>query len=113
MSGRYFPDDENGDVLRRMSESGDDLDQPRMIDFCFVFSERGHALAFAGSVDARDLRVAISYYEERTMWQVVVQRYMVPTHHDITALEAQLAEVASSVGGEPDGWGCFQVDRKH
>ncbi len=26
-----FPNDENGDVLRRMHEDGDDLSQPRMM----------------------------------------------------------------------------------
>ena len=32
-----FPDDENGDVLRQMQESGDDLSRPREIDFSVVF----------------------------------------------------------------------------
>ena len=34
-----FPDDENGDVLRRMAANGDDLTRPRNIDFTVV-SER-------------------------------------------------------------------------
>jgi hypothetical protein len=112
MSALQFPDDENGDVLRRMHDGGDDLSQPRMMDFCFAFPERRQALAFAEIVDDRDLEVCISYYEEREMWQAIVQRHMVPTHRDITALERRLSAQAESVGGEPDGWGCMQVDRK-
>jgi hypothetical protein len=48
-----FPDDENGGVLRMMFEQGDDLSQPRIIDFCFAFSDRSQALAFAVTVDER------------------------------------------------------------
>jgi hypothetical protein len=113
MSAPEFPDDENGDVLRRMYDDGDDLTQPRIIDFCFAFPERRQALAFAEIVDDRAFEVCISYYEEREMWEVIVKRHMIPTHRDITTLEMQLAVQAESVGGEPDGWGCMQVDRKN
>ena len=86
-----FPSDENGDVFRRMISGGDDITQPRMIDFCHVFPERQQALAFADIVDGRDLEVCISYYAERDMWQVTVKRYMIPTHKDVTTLELSLA----------------------
>lgn len=105
-----FPDDENGDVLRRMVEHGDDITQPRTIDFCFVFADRIRALEFAALIEERDMVVCISYYEERDGWEVVVQRYMLPTHEDVTRLEHSLTQRAESVGGEADGWGCMQVD---
>jgi hypothetical protein len=107
-----FPDDENGDVLRRMYANGDDLLQPRVVDFCFAFPERRQAVAFAEIVGDRDLEVCISYYGERDMWQAIVKRHMVPIHPDITALELALRDHAISVGGEADGWGCMKVDRK-
>ena len=107
-----FPDDENGRVLRRMLERGDDISQPRMMDFCFAFRERRQALAFAELVDEREFEVCISYYEEREMWQAIVHRHMIPTHRDVTALECALAARAESVGGEADGWGCMVVERK-
>ena len=53
-----FPDDENGDVLREMYARGDDLSQPRMVDFCFAFPGRRQALAFAEIVDDVTLRFA-------------------------------------------------------
>jgi hypothetical protein len=104
-----FPSDENGDVFRRMVRGGDDISQPRMIDFCHIFPERRQALAFADIVDGRDLEVCISYYEERNMWEVTVKRYMAPTYKDVTALEVSLASQAESVGGKADGWGCMIV----
>jgi hypothetical protein len=105
-----FPDDENGDVLRRMFASGDNLSKPRIIDFCFAFAERSEALTFAELVDEQDLEVCISFYNERGCWQAIVKRHMVPEHGDIAALERLLTHRATSVGGEADGWGCMQVD---
>jgi len=105
------PNDENGDVLRLMIKNGDDLSQPRMMDFCYIFPERRQALAFAEIVDDRELEVCISYNEKRDMWDAIVKRYMVPTHQGITALELSLATHAELVGGEADGWGCMAVKK--
>ena len=79
-----FPNDENGDVFRRMIRDGDDLSKPRMIDFCQIFPERRQALAFADLVEDKQLEVCISYYEEPEMWQVTVKRYMIPTYENVT-----------------------------
>ena len=105
-----FPNDENGQVLRRMFEQGDNLSKPRIVDFCFAFADRSQALEFASLVEERDLEVCISFYEERDVWQAIVKPYMVPTHVDITRLELSLTKRAVSAGGEADGWGCMQVD---
>jgi hypothetical protein len=42
-----LPDDENGDVLRRMVAKGDDLTRPRNIDFSVLFADEGSAEKFA------------------------------------------------------------------
>ena len=107
-----FPDDENGNVFRRMVRAGDDLSKPRLVDFCHIFPERQQALAFAEIVDDRDLEVCIAYYEAREMWQVTVKRYMVPTYQDVTTLELLLASHAEFVGGKSDGWGCLSENGK-
>jgi hypothetical protein len=111
MSTPHFPDDENGNVLKRMFDGGDDLSRPRIVDFCFAFPGRQQALAFAEIVDDRDLEVCISSYDEREMWQAIVKRRMIPTHRDITALESRLTSQAESVGGEADGWGCMRLTK--
>jgi hypothetical protein len=106
---QQFPNDDNVDVLHRMSANGDDLSQPRMIDFCFIFPERRQALAFTEIVDDLDKTVCISHYKERDMWQVIVQHYMLPTYKDITNMESALTIKAEKVGGTADGWGCMEV----
>jgi hypothetical protein len=111
-SAPQFPDDENGEVLRDMHQHGDDLTRPRVMDYSFLFAERRQALAFAAVVDDPQLEVCLSFHKERTLWQVLVKRYMVPTHREITAFELALTFHADAQGGEADGWGCLQVDRK-
>ena len=93
-----------------MHEHGDDLSRPRVMDFCFTFTERLQALAFALVVDDRDLHVCISYTPEPGLWQAIVKRYMVPAHGEITAVELALTAKAEANGGTADGWGCLQVD---
>lgn len=44
-----IPDDENGDVLRRMLDDGDDLTLARPIDFFHVFAEESDAQDFAAA----------------------------------------------------------------
>jgi hypothetical protein len=41
------PDDDNGDVLRRLEAKGDNLTRPRNIDFTVVFREENAAERFA------------------------------------------------------------------
>ncbi len=104
-----FPHDENGQVLRQMYEGGDDLTQSRLVDFCFIFPDREQALAFIRDVDDQDVEACLSWYGEKSSWQVIVKRDMVPSHTNITALEANLTLKAKNVGGAADGWGCMQV----
>lgn len=107
-----FPNDENGDVVRRMQESGDDLSQPRDIEFQFVFGIEQKAKDFALQVRSTySLTAEPSRYEERKIWQTTVMKHMLPTHHDISALEQSLTQLAQVYGGQADGWGCFQVDK--
>ena len=106
-----FPKDENGHILRKMYERGDDVSRPRIIDFCFIFPERTQALVFAEKMDDKNLEVCISYYEEREMWQAIIKRYTAPTHHEITLLESILTAQAEQTGGKADGWGCMLIKK--
>jgi hypothetical protein len=107
-----FPDDANGHLLRRMHEEGDDLAQPRMVEFGFVFPQRSQALSFAEKVPERNLEVCISHLDGQDMWQVSVKHFMVPTHKQITEIENDLTRRAQPVGGKLDGWGCLPVARE-
>ena len=103
-----IPDDENGQVLKRMVEDGDDLTLERPIDFFHVFAEESDAQDFAAAASAwPDLVVeGPDFDDDDGIWEVIATRVMAPQHKAITALEGELSELASRYRGYPDGWGC-------
>ncbi|MDR7296479.1 hypothetical protein J2X16_001818 [Pelomonas aquatica] len=105
-----FPNDENGDVLRRMRDSGDNLSIARDIDFTVVFVSRDDVQKFGDHFHELGYRISAekSGTVEDFPWDVVVVKNMVPTHGAITAFEAELQSVATPLGGRNDGWGCFE-----
>ena len=104
-----YPDDENGDVLRRFEAQGDDLARPRNIDFTVVFPEEIVAERFAEHFRKQGYVASVEFAETVTElpWDVVVVKHMTPSHQEIGDFEAALQEVASTLGGRNDGWGCF------
>jgi len=107
-----FPDDENGDVLRRMRTDGDDLSRPRTVDFEHQFSKESDALLFLTEICGGEAKVSISRAGQGDIWDVQVSIYMVPTHAAVTEAETRFGNSARRFGGIPDGWGCFSVERE-
>ena len=106
-----LPDDENGQVLRRMRAAGDDLSVARDIEFFHVLPDEGAARRFAKEAESRGYDVEVFPYEGESdvegRWEAMGVRHMVPTHAAITAVERELAELARAHGGAADGWGCL------
>jgi hypothetical protein len=102
-----FPDDENGDVLRRMAAQGIDLVSPRIVDFEHCFPGEASARSFLSAIDGTVLeaRLIRPDPENERGWEVQCRERMVPTHDAITQTEARLAHVAARFGGYADGWG--------
>jgi Regulator of ribonuclease activity B len=109
-----YPNDANGDALRRMHEAGDDLTQPRNIDFTVVFANADAATKFAHQFRANGYTASVEFTGtvEELPWDVVVVKYMIPTYEEITAFEDSLQHVASSLGGHNDAWGCLSAPPK-
>ena len=108
-----FPDDDNGEVLRQMAESGVDLSVEHSVEFAHLapnqqvaetFAEQAHELGFTVEVYDPD---AEALAEGKTHWDVICIREMIPTHHDITSIETELAALARKNGCREDGWGFF------
>lgn len=105
-----FPNDENGNALRVMEESGDDLSKSRTINFSILFDSLDGAHRFV--TVARKLKLDAFIEDDSPnadSTDVTVKRDMVPTHKDIGDFEATLKRIAHPLGGENDGWGCFSA----
>ena len=108
-----IPNDDNGDVLRRMFARGDDLSKPRDIDFNHVFDSEHDALRFCEASKRVGFdRVNCRYWEEGSAWDVLVKVFMIPRHAEITETELKLDLLARESDGRADGWGCLQPEQK-
>jgi hypothetical protein len=106
-----LPDDENGDILRRMIAHGDDLSRPRIVDFTQVFPDEASAQAFADRVRLEGLVAEVERTDvaEDLPWDVVIEYPLAPSHTAIAALELKFSKLAGRFGGRIDGWGCENV----
>ncbi len=104
-----FPDDSNGDVLRRLQRSGDDFSIARDVDFSVVFPDEGRAEEFAGACRAAGYQATVRKFDVRPErpWDVTIVKHMLLTHGDITGFEMELEAAASPLDGKSDGWGCW------
>ena len=104
-----YPNDSNGEALRRMEAQGDDLSLSRNLEFTVVFPSETAAEQFANQF--RMLGYAASVELSETVkdfpWDVIVVKKMVPLHEQIGAFEDSLQRAAEGLGGHNDGWGCF------
>jgi len=111
----FYPEDDNGNVLRRMAAQGKDLTKARNIDFTVVFAHASSAEQFAEHF--RELGYAASVRETATEedfpWDVIVVKHMVPTYEGITDFGNLLQSVADRWNGHNDGWGCFSQPSTH
>jgi hypothetical protein len=104
-----YPDDDNGDALRRLESHGDNLTRARNIDFSVVFSVESAAERFAEHFRAQGYVASVYFAEEMKEfpWNVNVVKHMIPSYQEIGDFETTLQEVADTLGGHNDGWGCF------
>src|SRR5215831_17730817 len=103
-----YPNDVNGDALRRIEAQGDDLTKPRNIDFTVAFADANSAEQFAQHFRTLGHKVSVEVAEVQDFPQeVVVVEHMVPSYDEITSFENLLQSVADDWGGHNDGWGCL------
>ena len=109
-----YPNDANGDALKRMESEGDDLTRSRDVEFTVVFPNELSAKEFASrmSSEGYDSSPELSETVEGFPWDVIVVKNMALSYGEIQGFEAFLQEAADAFGGHNDGWGCFSEPKK-
>ena len=108
-----FPNDENGDVLRRMAASGFDFNQVHDVDFFALFRVKEDAALVARQLleadrSEKSLTSVTTETHQDGATELKIVRTMLVTHDRITRFERYLGEICGSHGGELDGWGVMQ-----
>ncbi len=100
-----FPDDADGDVLRRLDESGFDFSKPTTIDFNVDFDfwpPHQDAISilkeYAGEIEIYEPDGEYSGYILFTVRQVL-------SHELVTATQDQVTTLMAKYGGVCESWG--------
>lgn len=102
-----YPNDADGDALRRLVADGNDMAAPMVIDFPVVLPTEAAAQQFAVLAAAKSYAVQIWQHDDDSDWDVICAIEMVPTYADVVRIQAELSELAEPFGGICDSWGSF------
>ncbi len=108
-----YPNDENGDVFRRMEEQNFDFSKEHVVDFYAVFATEAEAdqvaRMYVADHNAGDkyTNIETNPHSEGGM-ELILSKRMLVTYEAICALEQVLSSRVSQVEGYLDGWGVMQ-----
>ncbi len=100
-----FPNDADGDALRRVAQGGSDLSKPMTIDFQVAVTDEAAAKALAEVARKAGYRVSIYASPECGGWTCECSTRTLLTYDIAIAIQRELEEMSASFGGRPDGWG--------
>jgi len=105
-----YPDNDNGDVFRRLEEANFDFSQEYAVDFYAVYATEEEADIVARQF-ASDWNAGQKFknIETRPVEEGGIELELVPvmkvTYENVAAFEKKLADRTSKVTGYLDGWG--------
>jgi hypothetical protein len=102
-----YPNDSDGDALRRVASDGNDMTAPMVIEFPVVVPAEIPAKQFASVASAKGYKVHLWKHEDDPDWDVICAIEMVPTHADVVRIQCELTEWAKPFRGYCDSWGTF------
>ncbi len=111
MTGKpEYPNDADGDALRRVVALGADMSKPMEIDFAITVPSREAGVAVAEHVRRLGFRVKLvpdadEEEPDATSWSCYCSKVMLAGYEPILAVQRQLDSIAEPWGGRSDGWG--------
>jgi hypothetical protein len=102
-----YPDDADGDALRRVASSGSDMALPMVIDFAVVVANEASARAVAAAVEPLGFDPSIYESPDDGSWTVSCSKSMLATYEGVVAAQAELKEIVRHYGATCDGWASF------
>src|SRR5688572_11898716 len=106
--GIAFPNDADGDALRRIAEDGSDMSRPMLINFHVAVPDEQSAQALGEVACKLGYRVELYESSECTLpFTCECSTRMLATYQGVMAIQEELAALSKPFGGIPDGWGTF------
>jgi regulator of RNase E activity RraB len=102
-----FPNDADGDALRRLIHDGSDLSRPMAIDFTVDVPTRAAGEAVARAAEQAGYQTSVEMDEEDGAWTCYCTRYMIANYAAVVEAQRELNRLSEPHGGSCDGWGSF------
>jgi len=102
-----YPNDADGDSLRRVREAGSDMSLPMTIDFAVDVASESAARAVASLVSTHGFDPSISDNEGRGFWSIYCSKTMLATYDAVVSVRALLNALTKAHGGSCDSWASF------
>jgi len=102
-----YPDDDDGEALKRVAADGNDLSRPMPIDFTVVVPDEVPGRRVAAEAEAAGYVPEVYHDDEVDEWVVELTKDMIATYENVVGAQAELGALAAPYGGEVDGWGTF------
>ena len=98
-----WPNDADGDVMRRLQSSGFNFDSEKEIDFNIDFDRWPPDLSVVGILENNLPSAKISVQDE----YILVQARARLTYPFVIKMQADLSEISAAFGGRCESWGLF------
>jgi hypothetical protein len=102
-----YPNDADGDALRKVASNGADMSKPMVIDFSVAAPNQDVARRVAELVVAHGFQPSISADEQGGGWSVYCSKSMRATYDGVLEAQRCLNELLRPIGAICDGWGTF------
>ena len=102
-----YPDDDDGDALRRVAQDGSDMSKPMRIDFAVLAPDTAAAEAIANAAANLGFEARIDRDSESGRCTCYCSREMLATYDAIVEAQRELDTISKPAGGHSDGWGTY------
>lgn len=110
MTALHFPDDIDGESLRRLHAKGDRLEATRWMHLFLVFQRRQEAEKICALVEAEGAEAGVIHPRRKgDRWTAEVCIRIVPTYENLVALKGDLHRLAMPLGGKHADWGTYVI----
>ena len=100
-----WPDDADGDVLRRLEESGFDFSRPSLVDFNVDLRAWPPAPKAVKPLSQEYPSAKVYEPEGESAGYIQFQLYSVLTYELVTGVQAYVSKLMAQFGGECNSWG--------
>ena len=109
-----YPNDADGDALRRIAADGNDMSRPMDVDFQMAAADETAAKSVADSAAKLGYRTSICVDDGAEddehltdPWTCECTKNMILTYDAVIAVQLELDAIARPIGAYSDGWGTF------